>query len=57
MRRADIDPEAAEAEALAAAVTAARADRRGVPHDEMRQWLLRVSDGGLEATPPTARAL
>lgn len=52
-----IDDDNAEAEALEAAVAQARADRRGVSHDEMRAWLLRVAEGDFDAAPPEARSL
>ncbi len=52
-----IDDETAEAVALEAAVAEARVDRRGVPHDQMRAWLLQVADGHFGAEPPEARDL
>lgn len=53
----DIDDEAAETAALAAAVAASRADRRAVPHDEMRAWLLEIAAGNFDAPPPEPRLL
>ncbi|QCO01198.1 hypothetical protein [Azospirillum argentinense] len=52
-----IDDEAAESDALKAAVATARADRRGVPHEQMREWLLRVAEGEFGAEPPETRDL
>jgi len=42
---------------LAAAVAQARQDRRGVPHDEMRPWFLRLEQGEFDAPPPVPRIL
>jgi len=56
-RARQIDDEAAESEALKAAVAKARADRRGVSHEQMREWLLRVAKGEFGAEPPEARDL
>jgi hypothetical protein len=53
----DIDDDDAELRARAAAVAAARADRRGVPHEEMRAWLLKVAAGDLTAQAPEPRDL
>jgi len=53
----DFDEEAAELAALTAAVDAARADRRAVPHSEMRQWLLKIAAGEFDAPPPEPRLL
>ena len=50
------DDEAAELVALTAAVDAARADRRGVPHAEMRAWLLEIAAGNFDAPPPEPRS-
>ncbi len=48
------DPELeAERALLEAAVAKARADRRYVPHDEMRGWLLELANGNFSAPPPT----
>jgi hypothetical protein len=52
-----MDDTEAEAAALAAAVDAARKGQGGVPHDEMRAWLLRVAAGDLDAAPPADRSL
>jgi hypothetical protein len=52
----DID-EAAEAAALEQAVGEGRADRRGVPHAEMKAWLLKIAQGDLNAEPPKPREL
>ncbi len=49
------DEDAAEAEALRAAVAEALADRRSVPHAEMRAWLLRIANGEFDAPPPVPR--
>jgi hypothetical protein len=54
---ADIDDETVETAALTAAVALARDDRLGVPHGEMRAWLLRVADGDVTAPPPRPRPL
>lgn len=51
------DEDAAELAALTAAVAAARADRRGVPHAEMRAWLLEIAAGNFDAVPPEPRSL
>jgi hypothetical protein len=51
----DLDDEAAETAALAVAVAEARADRRAVPHEEMRAWLLEIVDGNFDAPPPEPR--
>jgi len=53
----DIDDEDAEAALLAAAVAKARANKRGVPHEEMRAWLLELAAGNFDAPPPVAREL
>lgn len=53
----DIDDDMAEAHALAAAVAEARADPRGVPHEEMRAWLLKITSGDFTAEPPEPRLL
>ncbi|QCN94002.1 hypothetical protein D3093_01235 [Azospirillum argentinense] len=52
-----IDDEVAESDALKAAIAKARADRRGVPHEQMREWLLRVAEGEFGAEPPETRDL
>jgi hypothetical protein len=56
-RLPDIDDGKAETAALAAAVAEARADRRAVPHDEMRAWLLEIAAGNFDAPPPQPRLL
>ncbi len=48
----DIDDDQAEARALEAAVAAARADRRLIPHEKVRAWLLRLAAGDFSAEPP-----
>ena len=53
----DLDDDAAELTALAAAVAKARANKRGVPHEEMRVWLLEIAAGNFDAPPPVAREL
>lgn len=40
---------------LAAAIAEARADPRGVPHEEVRAWLLRLENGEFDAPPPEPR--
>jgi hypothetical protein len=51
----DFDEEAAEREALAAAVAEARANPLGIPHEDMRAWLLKIADGDFTAEPPKPR--
>lgn len=53
----DLDDEAAELAALTAAVEKARANKRGIPHAEMREWLLELAAGNFDAPPPVARDL
>ena len=53
----DLDDDAAETAALAAAVAEARADCRTVPHEEMRAWLLEIVAGDFDAPPPEPRLL
>jgi hypothetical protein len=53
----ELDDEDAEAAALTAAVQAARAEPRAVPHKEMREWLLKVAAGDFASEPPTPRTL
>lgn len=43
---------AAEARALAAAITESDADPRTVPHERVRPWLLRLAAGEFDALPP-----
>jgi hypothetical protein len=50
-----IDEDAAEAQALAAAIAEADADPRAAPHDEVRAWLLRIANGEFDAPPPEPR--
>jgi hypothetical protein len=52
----DFDDDA-ETALLAASVAEARADKRGVPHAEMRGWLLKIADGDFNAPPPEPRLL
>ncbi len=49
------DEDAAEAQALAAAVAESDADPRTAPHEEVRTWLLRLANGEFDAPPPEAR--
>jgi predicted transcriptional regulator len=51
----DIDDEAAETAALAEAVAQAWADRRSIPHSEVRAWLLEIAAGNFGARQPSAR--
>ncbi|MDR3516444.1 MAG: CopG family transcriptional regulator [Azospirillaceae bacterium] len=53
----DLDDAEAETAALAAAVEKSRADRRAVPHEEMRAWLLEIVAGNFDAPPPESRLL
>ncbi|MFA6020989.1 MAG: hypothetical protein WC722_12065 [Rhodospirillales bacterium] len=53
----DVNEIEAETKALAEAVASARADQRGVPHAEMRDWLLKVASGDFKAEPPKAKPL
>jgi len=48
----DDDEDAAETQALAAAVAVAEADPRRVPHEEVRAWLMRLAQGEFDAPPP-----
>jgi hypothetical protein len=52
-----MDDAEADARALRAAIAASRADPRGVPHEEMREWLLKIAAGEFDAKPPTPRHL
>ena len=54
---AEMDDDAAEAEALKAAIAKARADKREVPHEEMRAWLLKSAEGDFSPPPPVPRLL
>ncbi len=49
------DDDAAETEALKAAIAESDADPRVIPHEQMREWLLRVANGDFKAPPPVAR--
>jgi hypothetical protein len=51
------DENEAEAAALKAAIAKSRADPREVPHEEMREWLLKIAAGDFAAKPPTPRLL
>ncbi|WP_216851074.1 hypothetical protein [Acidisphaera sp. L21] len=51
----DADEDQLEAEALARAVAEAEADPRRVPHEEVREWLLRLAAGDIDAPPPEPR--
>ncbi|MDZ5647780.1 MULTISPECIES: hypothetical protein [Nitrospirillum] len=51
------DEAAAELAALTAAIEKARANKRGVPHEEMRVWLRALAEGRFDAPPPAARDL
>ncbi|HYC03765.1 MAG TPA: hypothetical protein VED40_10750 [Azospirillaceae bacterium] len=45
----------AEADALAAAVAESDADPRTAPHEEVREWLLRLARGEKDAKRPVPR--
>ena len=45
----------ADADALAAAVAESDADPRTAPHEEVREWLLRLAAGDRDAKPPVPR--
>jgi hypothetical protein len=49
------DDDAAEAQALAAAIAQSDADPRTVPHDVVRVWLLRLANGEFDVPPPEPR--
>ena len=53
----EFDDDAAELAALTAAVNEARADPRGIPHEEMQAWLLKLAAGEFSAPPPQPRLL
>ena len=53
----DDDEDAVELAALTEAVAKARANRRGVPHDQMRAWLLEMADGKFDTPAPAVRDL
>ncbi len=48
------DEDAAETEALIAAVAEADADPRAIPHEAMRAWLAALASGDFAAPPPEA---
>lgn len=51
-----LDPEIeAERQFLEAAVAGAQADPRYVIHEDMRAWLLHLSQGKFDAPPPPLR--
>jgi hypothetical protein len=49
------DEDAAEAQALAAAIAESDADPRTAPHEDVRAWLLRLANGEFDAPPPEPR--
>jgi len=51
----ELDDDAAEIEALKTAVAESDADPCVIPHNEMRDWLLKVAKGHFKAPPPAAR--
>jgi hypothetical protein len=51
----EMDDEAAELEALKAAIAESDADPRFIPHEEMREWLLKLANGDFKAPPPVPR--
>ena len=51
----DDDEDAAELQALAAAISESDADPRSAPHAEVRKWLLKIAAGEFDAPPPIAR--
>jgi hypothetical protein len=51
------DEEAAEWAALTEAVNKSRANTLGIPHAEMREWLLEIAAGNFDAKPPVSRRL
>jgi hypothetical protein len=53
----ELDENEAEAVALKAAIAKSRADPREVPHEEMREWLLKIAAGDFTAEPPKPRLL
>ncbi len=46
------DEDAAEAQALAAAIAESDADPRTAPHEEVRAWLWRIANGEFDAPAP-----
>jgi hypothetical protein len=53
----DYDEDEAELTSLTAAVNKSRANELGVPHAEMREWLLEIAAGNFDAKPPVSRKL
>ncbi len=53
----EFDEEAAELAALTTAVNKSRANKLGVPHTEMREWLLEIAAGNFDTKPPVSRKL
>jgi hypothetical protein len=51
------DEDAAELAAMTEAVDRSRANNLGVPHAEMREWLLEIASGNFDAEPPVSRKL
>jgi hypothetical protein len=49
------EEDAAEAQALAAAIAESDADPRTAPHSEVRAWLLRIANSEFDAQPPEPR--
>lgn len=47
-----LDEDAAEDQALSAAIAESDADPRTVSHERVRAWLLRLADGEFDAPPP-----
>jgi predicted transcriptional regulator len=50
-----IDDTEAERQLLEAGVAEAQADPRYVTHEDMREWLLRLAQGEVDAPPPVLR--
>lgn len=46
-----------ELAALKVAIEKSRANKRGIPHEEMRLWLLELAASNFDAPPPAARDL
>jgi len=53
----EYDEESAELAAMTEAVDKSRANKLGVPHAEMRAWLLEIAAGNFDAKPPVSRKL
>jgi len=49
------DEAATESKALKTAIAESRTDLRGVPHSEMRLWLMEIAEGNFTAPPPAPR--